>query len=129
MYLLTCLACKTKLCSTHTKKTKIPRQILQYFAKFGVTLSPKTNFMQPEVLTIAEIKAQYPDQWVLVGNPELTDPSILGSIVSKLVSGVVLLASKDKREIGYRAKDVKSGYDSITCIYTGEIPKNRKWLL
>ena len=85
--------------------------------------------MQPEVLTIAEIKAQYPDQWVLVGNPELTDPSILGSIVSKLVSGVVLLASKDKREIGYRAKDVKSGYDSITCIYTGEIPKNRKWLL
>ncbi len=60
---------------------------------------------------------------MLVGNPELTDPSILGSIVSKLVSGVVLLASKDKREIGYRAKDVKSGYDSITCIYTGEIPK------
>ena len=35
--------------------------------------------MQPEVLTIAEIKAQYPDQWVLVGNPELTDPSAKGT--------------------------------------------------
>lgn len=82
-----------------------------------------------EVLTIAEIKARYPNQWVLVGNPELTDPSILGSIISKLIRGVVLLSSKDKREIGYKAKNVKEGYDSITCVYTGEIPKNRKWLL
>jgi hypothetical protein len=82
-----------------------------------------------EILTINEIKAQYPDKWVLIGNPVLTDANILGSIVSKLLSGTVLLSSKDKREIGYKAKDVKEGYDSITCIYTGEIPKNRKWLL
>lgn len=85
--------------------------------------------LHSNILTIEEIKAQYPDQWVLVGNPELTDPSILGSIVSKLIRGVVLMATKDRREIGYRAKDVKAGYDSLTCIYTGEIPKNRKWLL
>jgi hypothetical protein len=26
-----------------------------------------------EVLTIEQIKAQYPDQWVLVGNPILKD--------------------------------------------------------
>jgi hypothetical protein len=82
--------------------------------------------MPAPVLTIAEIKIQYPDQWVLVGNPQLTHPSILGSIVSKLISGVVLLASKDKREIGYRVKEVKAGYDSVTCIYTGEAHTNRK---
>ena len=82
-----------------------------------------------EILTIGQIKEKYPDSWVLVGNPELTDPNILGSVVSKLIRGVVLLSSKDKREIGYRAKDVKDGYETITCIYTGEIPKNRKWLL
>ena len=82
-----------------------------------------------EILTIQQIKLQYPEQWVLIGNPVLTDPSILGSIVSKLIEGVVLLASKDKREIGYKAKDVKVGYDSLTCIYTGEFPRNRKWLL
>lgn len=80
-----------------------------------------------EVLTIEQIKSKYPNQWVLVGNPELTDPSILGSIASKLVSGVVLLSSTDKREIGYRAKYVKAGYDTITCIYTGEIPQKRNW--
>jgi hypothetical protein len=85
--------------------------------------------MNMEVLTISEIRKLYPDQWVLVGNPELDDPNTLGSIVSKLVSGVVLLAGKDKREIAYKTKDVRKGYDSVTCVYTGSFPKNRKWLL
>ena len=85
--------------------------------------------MQPEVLTIAEIKAQYPDQWVLVGNPQLTDPTISGSIVNKLVKGLVLYASKDKRELAYRAKDFREQVERTACIYTGEIPQNRKFLL
>ncbi|MBK9462736.1 MAG: hypothetical protein IPN94_25835 [Sphingobacteriales bacterium] len=54
--------------------------------------------MQP-ILTIDEIKAQYPDQWVLVGNPILKDLDTLEAIINKLVQGVVLFASKDKREI------------------------------
>ena len=80
-------------------------------------------------LTIEEIKAQYPDQWVLVGNPELTDPNILGSIVSKLIRGLVLFASKDKRELAYRAKEFKNDVERTACIYTGEIPQNRVFLL
>ena len=85
--------------------------------------------MQPEVLTIAEIKAQYPDQWVLVGNPILKDLDVLEAIINKLVSGTVLFASKDKREIAYKAKDLRQGYEGITCVYTGELPQNRRWLL
>lgn len=85
--------------------------------------------MQSEVLTIAEIKAQYPDQWVLVGNPVLKDLDILEAIINKLISGIVLFASKDKREIAYKAKDLRQGYDGITCVYTGELPQNRRWLL
>jgi hypothetical protein len=82
-----------------------------------------------KVLTFNEIRQLYPDQWVLIGNPELDDPNSLGSIVSKLVSGVVLLAGKDKREIAYKTKDVRKGFESVTCVYTGIFPKNRKWLL
>lgn len=78
-----------------------------------------------EILTIEEIKAQYPDQWVLVGNPELDNPNTLGSIVSKFVRGVVLFANKDKKEIAYSAKDYRKGCTTYTCIFTGEIPKNR----
>ncbi len=85
--------------------------------------------MQSEVLTIAEIKAQYPDQWVLVGNPELDDPDTLGSIVSKLVRGIVLFSSNDKRELAYSAKKYRQGCETYTCIFTGEIPKNRKFWL
>jgi hypothetical protein len=82
-----------------------------------------------QALTIAEIKAQYPDQWVLVGNPELDDPNTLGSIVSKLVRGIVLFASKDKQELAYSAKDYRKGYETYTSIFTGEISKNRKFWL
>lgn len=81
------------------------------------------------VMTIDQIRENYPDQWVLVGNPELDDPNTLGSIVSKLLRGVVLMASKDKREIGYRARDVKGDFKHTACIYTGEIPQDRIFLL
>ena len=82
-----------------------------------------------EILTINEIKAQYPDEWVLVANPELDDEESLGSIVDKLVQGIVLLHSKDKRELAYKAREVRKGYESIACIYTGVFPKNRKYWL
>ena len=81
-----------------------------------------------EVLTIEQIKTQYPNQWVLVGNPELKDLDILEGIIHKLVSSIVLVASKDKREIAYKAKNLRQGYKGITCVYTGELPQNRKWL-
>ena len=81
-----------------------------------------------QILSMYKIREAYPDQWVLIGNPTL-DENTEGSIVSKLTSGVVLLASKDKKEIGYKAKDARKGFESVTCIYTGEIPHNRKWLL
>ena len=82
-----------------------------------------------EILSINQIRHLYPEQWVLVGNPVLDNPNSLGSVVSKLMRGVVLSAGKDKREIAEKAKDLRVGYESITCIYTGVFPKNRKWLL
>ncbi len=80
-------------------------------------------------LSIEQIKKQYPDQWILIGNPELSDPDVNGSILSKLIRGIVLFASKDKREIAYKAADFKKTVDTTACIYTGEIPKNRLFLL
>jgi len=80
-------------------------------------------------MTIEQMRANYPNQWVLVGNPELQDPDINGSIVSKLLKGIVLFASKDKRELAYQAKSLRQNVDLTVCIYTGEIPKNRLFLL
>ncbi len=82
-----------------------------------------------QTLSIDQIKKQYPDQWILIGNPELSEPDVNGSILSKLIRGIVLFASKDKREIAYKAFDLKKAVDTTACIYTGEIPKNRLFLL
>jgi hypothetical protein len=81
------------------------------------------------VLTIEEIKEQYPDQWVLVGNPQMRTDNFVGPLIRKILAGIVLFHSKDKREIGYKAIGIAKTVDETACIYTGEIPKNRKFWL
>ena len=44
----------------------------------------------PQILTIAEIKAQYPDQWVLVGNPQMREDNFVGPLIRKIIAGIVL---------------------------------------
>ncbi len=82
-----------------------------------------------EVLTWSKIKELYPNQWVLLGNPELRNLKINASFMSRLISGYVLLANKDKRELAYQSREVVGGYNETVCIYTGEVPKNRRFLL
>ncbi len=84
---------------------------------------------QMKALPIEQIKLQYPDEWVLVGNPNLGDKSTVGSIMKRLVSGVVLLHSKDKREVAYKGYEARKGYKSVTLIFTGDVPKKRKFWL
>ena len=85
--------------------------------------------IQKETLSFTDIKKLYPDEWVLIGNPELRNPEMNEAIVHKIVSGVVLLHSKDKREIGYKAKEVKHGFEHYACVFTGEPPQNRRFWL
>ena len=82
-----------------------------------------------ESLPFSEIKRLYPDEWVLIGNPVLNDPDILEAVVHKIMSGIVLYHSKNKTEIGHNAKSVKHGYHTFACVYTGEIPRNRRFWL
>lgn len=81
-----------------------------------------------QTLTMQQIKTNYPNEWILVGNPDLGDPKTSGSIISRLISGIVLYHSKDKREVAYNAKSVKQGY-KVTLLFTGEMPKHRKFWL
>jgi hypothetical protein len=67
--------------------------------------------VKKEIMSFEDIKKQYPNEWVLIGNPEYRNPEINEAIVHKIVSGVLLLHSMDKREIGYKAKDVKEVTD------------------
>lgn len=79
--------------------------------------------------TYEEIKTQYPDEWILIGNLELENPQLQTSISRNFKSGVVLLHGTDRFKIARQAKEARVGYSNITLIYTGEIPQNRPlWL-
>jgi hypothetical protein len=82
-----------------------------------------------DVLTLEQIKAKYPNQWVLLANPELRNPNVNGTLASKLISAIVLLANKDKRELAYQSQNLTTEYFETACLFTGEIQKNRFILL
>jgi hypothetical protein len=64
-------------------------------------------------LNIGKIKKLYPNEWVLVGNPEM-DRSELN-----VLAGIPLLHSKDKRELCYLGRSKTADFNTITIIYTG----------
>lgn len=74
-----------------------------------------------KVLTIEEIKAVYPNEWILLGNPK--------TALATVQSGILLFHGKDYLEVCYKGSELGANYDSRTIIYTGETKqKNRKWL-
>lgn len=85
--------------------------------------------MNDSVISFQSIKDQYPDEWVLIGNPVLIDPDVIGSVASKLIEGVLLFHSSDKREVAQKAKDVRTGFQHTACVFTGDLPRNRKFWL
>ena len=85
--------------------------------------------LKNKALSAEDIIKMYPNQWVLLGNPILRNPQSNGAILNRLITGIVLSASKDKRELAYKAKDFVADYEETACIYTGEIAKNRIYLL
>jgi ERCC4-type nuclease len=82
-----------------------------------------------ETITIEQIKTNYPDEWVLVGNPTMREDDYVGAVIQKIINGVVIYHSKDKREIAYKIEELKEGFNKVACVFTGVMPKNRKFWL
>jgi hypothetical protein len=75
--------------------------------------------MNNSILTIAEIKHLFPNEWVLLG--------LEGSTNVENNAGVVLLHSADYLELCYKGSEITT--KQLTKIfYTGEQKQNRKWL-
>jgi hypothetical protein len=65
-----------------------------------------------------ELKRLYPDEWVLLGDPEMENTAILG--------GIVLYHSKDKKEVCYIGRDKTEDYTTVTIAFTGDLKQHRK---
>ena len=66
-----------------------------------------------EILTIAEIEARYPSEWVLIDEPQL-------SALLQVQGGKVLCHSKDRDEVHRKTIELRPKKFSVR--YTGTIP-------
>lgn len=71
-----------------------------------------------QFLNFYDIKILYPDEWVLLGNPVSKN--------GKIVSGIVILHSHDKKEVCYLGKDKIQNFDRVAVTYTGDIKSQRR---
>lgn len=75
--------------------------------------------MEDRILSYNEIKAFFPNEWVLL--------AIEDARIAALKSGVVLLHSKDYLEIRYKGSEIAKKR-LTTIFFTGEKPRHRKWV-
>lgn len=74
--------------------------------------------MENNYIGLNELKKLYPDEWILLGNPEMENTNVLG--------GIVLYHSKDKKEVCYIGRDKTDNYDTVTIAFAGDLKQHRK---
>lgn len=73
-----------------------------------------------EVLTLAEIEARFPSEWVLIEDPDVGENL-------EIIRGPVLWHSKDRDEVYQQAIDL--GAKSAATVYVGPWPENMEYVL
>ena len=71
----------------------------------------------PERRSIEDIKKSYPDEWILLGDPEENEREM------EILSGIVLYHSPDKREVAYLGKPLIKGYSRVMWFFNRVTPR------
>ena len=74
--------------------------------------------MENVFTTFDQLRKMFPNEWVLLGNPEIKNTSVLG--------GIVLFHSKDKKEVCYIGRDKTADFSTVTIAFAGDIKQSRK---
>ncbi|GHV11317.1 hypothetical protein FACS1894162_6660 [Bacteroidia bacterium] len=74
-----------------------------------------------QVVKINEIEQLYPDEWILLGNPEID------KINQKFLAGEVVFHSRDKKEVCYLGKPLIANYNKTALFFNRVTPlKSRR---
>jgi len=73
-----------------------------------------------ERIGIDDMKKNYPDEWILLGNPERAENDI------DILSGILLYHSLDKREVAYLGRPLTKGYERITLFFNRVTPRQKR---
>jgi len=71
------------------------------------------------IRSIEDIKASYPDEWIVLGDPEIDE-------YDRTIAGVVLYHSPDKRELAYRDKPLMKKYQTKELFFNRVTPRREK---
>ena len=69
--------------------------------------------------SIEDIKGSYPDEWILIGDPEEDEQG-------RDITGIVLYHSPDKRELSYRDKPLLQNYSRISLFFNRVTPREKR---
>jgi hypothetical protein len=71
-------------------------------------------------VNISEIKRLYPDEWILLGNPDIDEQN------QEFNAGIVIYHSPDKKEVRYLGKPLVANYATTALFFNRVTPvKNR----
>jgi hypothetical protein len=70
--------------------------------------------------SINDIKRNYPDEWILLGNPEIDETSQL------ILSGIVLYHGVDKKEVAGIGKSMATEYEKTALFFNRATPRSRR---
>jgi hypothetical protein len=73
-----------------------------------------------EMMTLAEIEARYPSEWILIADPEVDE-------YLDIIRGRVVCHSSDRDQVDRKAIELR--LRSSAFHYTGEIPKDMEFAL
>ncbi|MCL2073911.1 MAG: hypothetical protein FWH18_08325 [Marinilabiliaceae bacterium] len=73
--------------------------------------------------SIEDIKKSYPDEWILLGNPEMDEYE------QDFLSGVVLYHSPDKRELAYRDKPLLKNFEQTAHFFNRVTPRPKRQVI
>jgi hypothetical protein len=71
-------------------------------------------------VSISDIRRNYPDEWILLGNPEIDEKN------QTVLSGIVLYHSSDKKETVYLGKPMTSGYKKTALFFNRVTPRRKR---
>ena len=74
-----------------------------------------------EILTIEEIEARYPSEWVLIGEPRVDEAT------SRILGGQVIYHSLDRDDVDRKAIELRLPYFALR--YLGPWPENMELVL
>jgi hypothetical protein len=73
-----------------------------------------------EQMNISDIKKLYPNEWILLGNPNID------VINQKILSGSLLYHSPDKKEVCYLGKPLMENCEETALFYTKTFERKRR---